>query len=342
MAFAVEGTFQHFALAALLGVAGLMYLLLRSERDVEVGGRGLSIGIAAGLAGVAAHMLVDFDLYEHGLVEVLLLASAVGVMTTGSYRDLALGKTFAGVGAIFLAVVTVIFVLRPYAALSQGEALQRLARAELEEYERTQSVDRLTKARELLMAATATHEWNPEVFLALGRLHRGLAEQAKPADLRKAGMAMRGSDEASLRLRERVRMHDVNLGQALWAFDKARQLRPRSEEIHGELSAALLDRADTKGELRPFLEDRDGRLAAEIEALYFGSMRHAEEAARLYPWRPEIQYHLGVVYGRLDRKDEKSKAWRKAIRSHDGAPTDIRLTEAQAAEIRDFLKRLED
>lgn len=338
LAFALDGVFAELALAALMAVGGLMYLLLRSERDVEVSGPGVRMGLAAGLAGLTLHMAVDFDLYEHNLVEFALACVVAAVLLGGAWRELALGKAFAGVGAVFFVVVTALLVLRPYGALSRAEGLQRRARLELRAYDRTQSVERLNEALKLLEEALRIHQWDPEVFADLGRLHRRLAEQTRPADLAKAGAALRGGrDDESVRLRARMDLYESNLRRAAWAFAGAGRLRPRSEELHGEISFLHLERGDYLRALLQFREDVDGRLSTEVEASYFLSRRHVEEAARLYPGRAAIQYHLGVLHGRLGDGRSQADAWRRAMALHDRAHADAKLTLEQVDEIRRFL-----
>lgn len=337
LAFALDGVYAESALAALLAVGGGMYLLLRSERDVEVAGLGVRIGLVAGLSGLALHMAVDFDLYEHNLVEYALAAVTAAVLLGGAWREVALGKVFAGVGAVFFVVVTALLVLRPYGALSRAEGLQRRARAMLHEYERTQSVEKLNEAVELLGQALKIHQWDPEIFADLGRLHRRLAEQMRPKDFGKAASALRGKDEESLRLRARMDLYESNLRRAAWALGEAARLRPRSEELHGEISYLHLERGDYLGALLHFREDVDGRLSAEVAASYFVSRRHVEEASRLYPGRPSIQYHLGVLHGRLGDDRSQADAWRRALSLHERAHADAKLTAEQIDEIRRFL-----
>jgi tetratricopeptide (TPR) repeat protein len=102
----------------------------------------------------------------------------------------------------------------------------------------------------------------------------------------------------------------TNLDQALTWAEKARQIAPGAGVV-----------MDTLG----WVHRARGDLSLALSAL--------EQAARMSPRDPSVQYHLGVVYSELDRRAPATQAFKRAL--------SLNPQFRQAADARERLQRLE-
>jgi tetratricopeptide (TPR) repeat protein len=129
------------------------------------------------------------------------------------------------------------------------------------------------------------------------------------------------------------------LAEAASAFSDAAFRRPRSEQIQGELASTYMERGDFRAVMLSLVRDPDQKIRRMMEADYELAVTHAEKAARLYPTRAAIQFHLGEAHRRRGSPLRQADAWRRALESHERAVLiEMKLAEGQVRRIEEFLR----
>lgn len=283
-------------LAALWAVWVTTYLFIRRPAS-ETGFTRL--GVASGLAGLAVHMLVDFDFYDPAVAMALFLFFAL-VLVRGLEIRVPPAGALAAAGVVLVFALPLLLLAAPRVMEADGNAAQ--ARAALGRYRArlgggALDTGALTRALQASEAAQALNPLDPEGYELYAEAQFEFWRLLAP---RASGPGFRELEE-----KETV---------VLQAIDNALAVRPRSSPAHA--AKARYHRAFHQFyQARPNLPGAAGRAEGHLRM----ALESQRQTLRHYPTQAHVQYHLARLLDRAQRPDEAAPHYREALRLSDRA-----------------------
>ncbi|MBI4563631.1 MAG: O-antigen ligase family protein [Planctomycetes bacterium] len=246
------------------------------------------IGLAAGIAGAAAHGLVDFDFYDPSFAIMFTLALAALTLSTRRGEPFTTGALAPSIAAGACFLVAIPF----FAGFVPSYLSAETARAEATFLTREGNV---TEAAAQWTQASQANGVDPAPYVELGLLKYRQWRAAISAGLPPG-----------------TREEERRLDLAIQPLENARKVRPRWTATHYWLAAVKEHAA------RTLRNSSDSSLLAEArakaEGLLIEAERHARRAVELYPTRAHNQYLLGRVLDSAGKEPEAIAAYREALR----------------------------
>ena len=269
----LQGVFGDIWLALALAAAGLGAYQLFSKRGSF--GDFSRIGLIAGLAGVAVHFLVDFDLPDPAFRHFFFLALAALALSSPLESPSHAGPAIPAIGAIVLFAIAL-----PLAALVAPRFLEADDQSLDGSIAASQGrFDDADLHREAAAEANLLDP-GPAVERALSEYVRWAAS---PGETRRAELAITILEDA-IRRRPRYAAIEARLAEVQEAVAR-----------HQQGATTGID-------------------AAAARALLQESERHARRAVELYPTRSYHRYLLGRILDASGRSTEAADEYREALR----------------------------
>jgi len=242
------------------------------------------IGLAAGFAGAAVHMLVDFDFWDPAFRHYFFLSLAALALTARLDPP---GFAKVAVPAIAAAVLFAIAIPLGAAVAPRFLEAEELASSA----SASEARNRDEEADSNLEAAAAANRLDPDPVVRRGlrefqRWQRLVAERGPVEGTTRADLAITILEDA---LRRRPR----------WT-----PIEARLAEVHEAVARLLRERGGAAGSIE----------AATAEAHLQEAERHARGAVEFYPTRAYHQYLLGRILDAEGNADEAASAYREALR----------------------------
>ncbi len=253
VAFGLQGIFGHLGTTLLLAVAGIGAFWIFA-RDTGTG-EFTRLGLAAGLAGAAVHLLVDFDLGDPAFRHYFFLSLAALALTSRLEPP-----SLAGAAAPAIAAVVLFAMVLPLAAAVAPRFLEaeELASKAAE----SEALGRDEEAGLLWEAAATANPLDPDSAVRRGLLERNLADETRRSDL------------------------------VITILEDALRRRPRSASIEARLAEV---HESVARRLQEGPREGTGIEAASARAHETEAELHARRAVELYPTRAYHRYLLGRI-----------------------------------------------
>jgi tetratricopeptide (TPR) repeat protein len=305
---------------------------------------GFRWGVGAGLAALLAHMVVDFDFYEHALwAPVLLLTGAALAMGTGG-REVVLDRIVLGIIGGFILVVAAVGGLYPSSRLLASDARKLQAQARLDRFDSDRNDEGLREAIALLEEAARSQRWDPDLYFRLSQAYRLQAGAMAPEDdaaLRRAlEFKPDTKDEQIQRAAAKLALYRSAMERSLDHGESARLLRPRNEKYVLRLSETLVSWGDFLTRVSTIQSDPSDRIRRQAEGHYQLAIQRARQGVDLAPDLPHAHFFLGQALRRMGRSSEAAASFRRALDLHSRSRPDAqKLSSTQVAEAEDLIRR---
>lgn len=349
LAWGLDRQFSYATLGLIALLVGtLIFVWRRSlEEEVIADPKGLRRGIAAGVVAWLAHMVVDFDWYEHAFLAPIFLMAGLGIGLGGKGREVVVDRMLALIVAAFLLLVTLIGGIYPSYKLRITDSAKEEAKQALVKFQQSRNIQDLAHAAKVLEESGGVHQWDPDLHERLADVYHRLAQEVRPRDAKEAAAGIQSppdtQDKELRAARERVEKYSTWMNASVGHIKIAITLRERHEGYRIRCAELLMELGDYLMELAPLRPDPTLRSHQQILSMFQESLAQLEHAETLSPDLPKIQFLIGDATRKMGgREKEVVSRFKKAKEWNEKTNLYYRkLNQDQLNRIEEFLKRAE-